>query len=74
MDKVYNTNEPFLNMEIGMKIFKNQTTIGEGVIDFKNILKSISDSSVEYLIVESDFPENPMEFAEKSIINLKKML
>ena len=74
MDKVYNTNEPFLNMEIGMKIFKNQTTIGEGVIDFKNIINSVSDSSVEHLIIESDFPENPMEFARNSIANFKKMI
>ena len=74
LDKVYNTNEPFLNLEIGKKIFKNQTIIGEGIIDFKNIIDGIANSSVDHLIIESDFPEKPIEFSKKSILNLKNML
>lgn len=74
LDRIYNTKETFLNMEIAMKILKTQTIVGEGIIDFKNIIKGIANSSVEHLIIESDFPENPLEFSEKSIVNFKTML
>ncbi len=74
MDKVYNTNEPFQNMEIGMKIFQNQTIIGEGVIDFKSIINHVDDSGIDYMVIESDFPAEPIIFAEESIKNLKKIL
>ena len=74
MDKVYNTNEPFMNMEIAMKLFKNQTIIGEGIIDFKSIISQVDDAGIEHLVIESDFPEEPMKFAAQSAINLKKIL
>ena len=74
MDKVYDTNEPFLNMEIGSKIFANQTIVGEGIIDFKDILDQVNDAGIEYLFIESDFPKEPVKFAEKSIQNLKKII
>ena len=74
MDQVYASNEPFLNMEIGMKIFRNQTTIGEGIIDFKTIFQHASDAGIEHLIIESDFPDQPLEFARKSYTNLKGLL
>ena len=74
LDKNYNTNETFLNMEIAMKLLKKQTIVGEGIIDFKSIIEGVANTSVEHLIIESDFPENPMAFAEKSLINFKKMI
>ena len=74
MDKVYNTNEIFTNMEIGMKIFQNQTVIGEGVIDFTRILQEARGAGVEHIIIESDFPQEPMKFAEQSILNLEKIV
>lgn len=74
MDKVYNTNEPFTNMEIGKTIFANQTIIGEGIIDFKGIFQKVKDAGIDRLIIESDFPNEPMQFAEKSVTNLKKMI
>ncbi len=74
MDKVYNTNEPFTNMEIGKTIFANQTIIGEGIIDFKGILQKVKDAGIDRLIIESDFPNEPMQFAEKSVANLKKLI
>jgi len=74
MDKVYNTNEPFENMEIGMKLFQNQTIIGKGVIDFKGIISQVDDEGIDYLLIESDFPPEPVEFARESIKNLKRIL
>lgn len=74
MDKVYNTNEPFENMEIGMKIFQNQTIIGKGVIDFKGIISQVDNEGIDYLVIESDFPPEPVKFAKESIVNLKKIL
>ncbi len=74
MERVYNTNEPFMNMEIASKIFKNQTIIGEGIIDFKTIISKVDNAGIDHLIIESDFPEEPMKFAEQSAVNLKKIL
>jgi len=74
MDKINNTNEPFTNLEIGGKIFKNQTVVGEGIIDFKDIISQVKNDGIDYLFIESDFPPEPMDFAKKSIKNLKKVI
>ena len=74
MDKAYNSNEPFLNMEIAAGIFQNQTVVGEGVIDFQSILSYSENAGIEHLIIEADFPPEPMKFAEESFKNLKEIL
>ncbi|MCK5066191.1 MAG: sugar phosphate isomerase/epimerase [Bacteroidales bacterium] len=74
MDKIYNTNEPFDNMAIAMEIMGNQTIIGEGIIDFKTIINQVDNAGIEYMVIESDFPPEPIKFAEESIKNLKKII
>jgi len=74
MDKAYTTFDPGQGMEMLMQIMKNQTIIGEGVIDFKSIISQVDETGIDYLFIESDFPEEPMKFAEQSAINLKKIL
>ncbi len=74
IDKVYNTNEPFTNLDIGRKLFENQTVVGDGIIDFLYILKEVQFAGIEYLIIESDFPKEPMRFAEQSISNLQDIV
>ena len=73
MERTYTTNETFTNMEISMKVMGNQTAVGEGIIDFKSIISQVKDD-IDYMFVESDFPKEPMELAEKSISNLKNMI
>jgi sugar phosphate isomerase/epimerase len=74
MDKVYANNEPFDNMAIAMELMRNQTIIGEGIIDFKSIIRQVDDAGIDYMVIESDFPPEPLKFAEQSIKNLKKIL
>jgi sugar phosphate isomerase/epimerase len=74
MDKAYTTFDPSKNMDILMQLMRNQTIIGEGVIDFKSILSQVDDAGIDQLFIESDFPPEPMKFAEQSAINLKKIL
>lgn len=74
MDKPYTTFDPASDMAPLMQIMKNQAIIGEGVIDFKSIISQVDDAGIEHLVIESDFPPEPVEFAEKSAINLKKIL
>jgi sugar phosphate isomerase/epimerase len=74
MDKVYASNEPFENMAIAMELMGMQTIIGEGIIDFKGIIDQVDDSGIDYMVIESDFPPEPIKFAEESIKNLKQIL
>jgi sugar phosphate isomerase/epimerase len=74
MDEAYTTFDPAKGMEMLMRLMKNQTIIGEGVIDFKSILSQVDDAGIEQLFIESDFPPEPMKFAEQSAINLKKIV
>ena len=74
LDKVYASNEPFENMAIAMELMGKQTIIGEGIIDFGGIIDQVDDAGIDYMVVESDFPPEPIKFAEKSIKNLKKIL
>lgn len=74
MDKVYASNEPFENMAIAMELMGKQTIIGEGIIDFGGIIDQVDDAGIDYMVIESDFPPEPIKFAEESIKNLKKIL
>lgn len=60
----------FANSEKAMAIISNQTIIGEGIINYKKILDGIKNTGIEYYIIESDFPPDPVNFAKKSIQNL----
>lgn len=68
MDKVYASNEPFDNMAIAMQLMGKQTIIGEGIID------QVDDAGIDYMVIESDFPPEPVRFAQESIRNSKKIL
>ena len=74
LDKVYASNEPFDNMAIAMELMGKQTIIGEGIIEFRSIIDQVDEAGIDYMVVESDFPPEPIKFAEESIINLKKIL
>jgi sugar phosphate isomerase/epimerase len=74
MDRIYASNEPFDNMSLAMELMQNQTIIGEGIIDFKGIISQVDDAGIDYMVIESDFPAEPIKFAEESIKNLKKIL
>jgi len=64
----------FTDMSIGREILANQTIVGEGIIDYGNILRVVQEKGIKYMIIESDFPPDPEKFARKSIENLKKIL
>jgi len=74
LDRVYASNEPFDNMELAMELMGKQTIIGEGIIDFRGIIDQVDDTGIDYMVVESDFPPEPMKFAEESIKNLRRIL
>ena len=74
LDKVYASNEPFDNMAIAMELMGKQTIIGEGIIEFRNIIDQVDHTGIDYMVVESDFPPEPIRFAEESIKNLKRIL
>jgi sugar phosphate isomerase/epimerase len=74
MDKAYTTFDPSQEMGMLMQIMQNQTIIGEGIIDFSSIISQVDDSGIDLMFIESDFPPEPLKFAEQSAINLKKIL
>ena len=74
MDEPYRTFDPSTGMAMLMQLMKKQTIIGEGAIDFNSILSQVDDSGIDQLFIESDFPPEPMKFAEQSAINLKKIV
>ena len=74
MDEAYTTFDPAEGMGMLMQLMKNQTIIGDGVIDFKSIIGQVDDAGIDQLFIESDFPPEPMKFAEQSAINLKKIV
>ena len=57
-----------------MELMQKQTIIGEGAIDFKSILSQVDDAGTDQLFIESDFPPEPMKYAEQSAINLTNIL
>jgi sugar phosphate isomerase/epimerase len=65
--------ETFTNSEKALAIISNQSIIGEGIINFKKILNGIKDAGIEYYIIESDFPPDPVNFAKKSIQNISNI-
>lgn len=74
LDEPYTTFDPAKGMDMLMKLMGNQCIIGEGVIDFKSIISSVENAGIDHLIIESDFPPEPMKYAEQSVLNLKKIL
>ena len=42
--------------------------------DFSSIINQVDDAGIDHLVIESDFPPEPMKYAEQSIINLKEIL
>jgi len=65
--------ETFTDPQRAMAILSNQTIIGEGIINYKKILDGIKDAGIEFYIIESDFPPDPVNFAKKSIQNISKI-
>jgi sugar phosphate isomerase/epimerase len=74
MDQPYTTFDPANGMDMLMQLMKNQTIVGEGVIDFKSILSQLDHAGIDQLFIEGDFPDEPMKYAEQSELNLKKIL
>lgn len=74
LDEPYRTFDPANGMDMLMKMMQKQTIIGEGVIDFKSIISQVDYSGIEHLVIESDFPPEPMNYAEQSINKLNQIL
>lgn len=74
MDEPYTSFDPATGMGMLMQLMKRQTIIGEGAIDFKSILRQVDDAGIDQLFIESDFPPEPLKYAEHSAINLKKIV
>ncbi len=74
MEEPYTTFDPANGMDMLMQLMKRQTIIGEGAIDFKGIISNVDDAGIDHLVIESDFPPEPMKYAEQSALNLKKIL
>lgn len=74
LDEAYTTFDPSKEMGMLMQIMQNQTFIGEGIIDFSSIISQVDDAGIDQLFIESDFPPEPLKFAEQSAINMKKIL
>jgi sugar phosphate isomerase/epimerase len=64
----------FTDMSIGREILTNQTIVGDGIIDFKDILRTAEKEGIEHYIIESDFPPDPIDFARKSFQNLNQLI
>jgi sugar phosphate isomerase/epimerase len=74
LDEPYTTFNPATEMGILMQLMQKQTVIGEGAIDFKSIISQVDDAGIDHLVIESDFPPEPISYARKSISNLKEIL
>lgn len=74
MDEPYTTFNPATEMGMLMQLMQKQTVIGEGAIDFKSIISQVDDAGIDHLVIESDFPPEPMNYARQSLINLKEIL
>lgn len=74
MDEPYRTFDPAGEMDKLMQLMTRQTIIGEGSIDFGSIISSVDYSGIEQLVIEADFPPEPLKYAEQSLINLKEIL
>lgn len=70
MDKPNTDWKLFTDIEKIGPIFSNQTIVGEGIIDFNSIIKAAQKIKVEHYFIESDFPPDPVTFAQKSFENL----
>ena len=56
------------------KDFKEQQSVGNGVIDFKCIFANATIAGIKHFFVEQDFPSDPFATITVSIHNLKKIL
>jgi len=56
------------------KDFKEQQSVGNGIIDFKHIFANAEVAGMKHFFVEQDFPSDPFATITASIHNLKKML
>lgn len=56
------------------KYFKEQQSIGNGIIDFKSIFANAKIAGMKHFFVEQDFPSDPFATITVSINNLKKIL
>ncbi len=74
LEEPYTIFNPAKEMGMLMQLMKKQPIIGEGAIDFRAILSQVDDAGIDQLFIESDFPAEPMNYAEQSAINLKKIL
>jgi sugar phosphate isomerase/epimerase len=74
LDEPYTTFNPATEMGMLMQLMQKQTVIGEGAIDFKTIISQVDNAGIDHLVIESDFPPEPMSYAQKSISNLKEIL
>lgn len=74
MDEAYTTFDPANGMDKLMEIMKLQTIVGTGIIDFRSIIGQVRDAGIEHLVIESDFPDEPLKFAKNSAKNLKEIL
>jgi sugar phosphate isomerase/epimerase len=74
MEEPYTTFDPGTEMDMLMQLMTRQCIVGEGAIDFKSILSQVNDAGIEQLFIESDFPPDPITYAEQSAANLKKII
>lgn len=74
MEEPYTTFDPSVGMEMLMQLMTRQCVIGEGAIDFGSIISSVDDAGIDQLFIESDFPPEPLKYAEQSAINLKNII
>ncbi len=51
----------------------NQTTVGEGIIDFESVLKENSTTGVQYVFVEDERTDTPIENVKKGYEYLNKL-
>ncbi len=60
----------FFNKEKNMLNHDNQSAVGDGFIDWKELLDSISHTKCELFILEHDDPKDYKEYTKRSIDNL----
>lgn len=63
----------FFNKEKDMLDHGNQSAVGDGFIDWKALLDSISQTKCELYILEHDDPKDYKEYTKRSLDNLGKL-
>ncbi len=66
--------DTFIDLEKARAMISNQTIIGNGVIDFKEIIQDSQNAGVLHYFIESDFPPEPMIFAQESFTNISNLI